>query len=346
MEKTLKKQEIMLLNTLLCIIVVFIHCASHPVSSFVKPSTAYTLIFVPWRLAAFVVQGFIFLSGLKLFLKPIESFNYKNFIIKRLKLIFLPYVAAVFIYYIYFISIGYFPFRIKDFVFYVLTGSLVSPFYFIVAIMQFYILMPLWIKMTEKINFPVAIIISFIVMLIAKYYVPQILQNFPSIASYNDRVFTTYIIYWVFGCYAGKYYSHVREKLGFLMPVFFLTFIFSAFADVYFTYQTFVYGIYHGFLENLHMVYCIFAILFLFSLFIKIGNVHIPFLKQLDSISFNIYLFHCLVIFITNGLMARLGINSITMQFLIRAFMAYFVTITMCLVYKKLKSLILNKLHS
>ena len=86
---------------------------------------------------------------------------------KRIKTVLIPYIFAVLIYYVYFMRNGYFPFSVKDIVFYVLSGSLVSPFYFIVAIMQFYLLMPLWIKMTEKIKPLPAIAISLVIMLVA-----------------------------------------------------------------------------------------------------------------------------------------------------------------------------------
>ena len=89
MTKTKRKQEIMFLNVVLCILVVFIHISSHAVSNFVRPSAAYTLIFVPWRLSAFVVQGFIFLSAVKYFLKSENEFNYFSFMMKRLKAVYM-----------------------------------------------------------------------------------------------------------------------------------------------------------------------------------------------------------------------------------------------------------------
>ena len=341
MENSKKQQEIMFLNTLLCVLVVFIHCASHPVSNYIKPSLPYTLTFIPWRLSAFVVQGFIFLSGMKLFLKPQNDFSYEKFISKRIKTVLIPYVFAVLIYYIYFMRNGYFPFSIKDIVFYVLSGSLVSPFYFIVAIMQFYLLMPLWIKMTEKTKPLPALIISLMVMLAAKHYIPQFLANFEKIASYNDRIFTTYLIYWVAGCYAGKNYASFCTFMKKCFVPFALIFIALSAADVIFTYKAFVYGQYFPFLENLHMVYCIGATAFTFSLGTMIKNI--TFIRYIDAVSFNMYLFHCLVIFIANDFMARLGITSITVQFALRIILAYGVTFTLCIVYQNIKSKIKSR---
>ena len=70
-----RKTEISMLNILLCLMVVFIHVSSAPVSQLNKESFQYITVMVPWRLSAFVVQGFIFLSGLKFFIKGTENFN-------------------------------------------------------------------------------------------------------------------------------------------------------------------------------------------------------------------------------------------------------------------------------
>lgn len=343
MEKSKRKQEIMLLNTLLFLIVVFIHVSSHPISSYAKPSLPYTLVFVPWRLSAFVVQGFIFLSALKFFLKPMENFSYKGFMLKRIKTIYAPYLLAVLVYYLYFIHRGYFPFRIKDLVFYVLSGSIVSPFYFIVIIMQFYLLMPLWIKMTEKIKPLTALALSLAVMLICKYYIPQLLAGFEKISGYNDRIFTTYLIYWTAGCYAGINYKKICAAAERLLPIFMALFAITASGDIYFSYQSFVYGKYFAFLENLHMLYCIAVLLFLFALCLRLKNAKAPFLKTLDSVSYNVFLVHCLVIFVVNDYMARFGIISVTKQFVIRFVLAYGVSFALCIGYKKIKKTLHKK---
>ena len=344
MTKTKRKQEIMFLNVVLCILVVFIHISSHAVSNFVRPSAAYTLIFVPWRLSAFVVQGFIFLSAVKYFLKSENEFNYFSFMMKRLKAVYMPYVAVVALYYIYFMHHGYFGFSIKEFVFYVLSGSLVSPFYFIVAIMQFYLLMPLWIKMVDNMSFPVAIVISFVIMLVTKHYFPLALSGFEKISGYTDRIFTTYLIYWTAGCYLGRNYDKVCEYIKKNILALAVFFAVAGTADLYFSYNGFVYGQYFSFTENLHMIYCISAIAFLFCLGRWLRNIKIPFLKQLDSVSYNVYLIHCLIIFIVNDQIAKYCISSVTKQFFIRFVVVYAVAFGICILYKNIKKRVFGKI--
>ena len=59
---------------------------------------------------------------------------------KRWKGIFLPYLLAVAVYYVYFVSHGYFSFSLRDLAGYMIRGDLSSPFYFVIALAQFVLL--------------------------------------------------------------------------------------------------------------------------------------------------------------------------------------------------------------
>lgn len=338
-----RKTEISMLNILLCLMVVFIHVSSAPVSQLNKESFQYVSVMVPWRLSAFVVQGFIFLSGLKFFIKGTENFNYLQFLKKRIKTIIIPYLIWVMVYYVYFCSIGYFPFSIKDYIIYVINGSIVSPFYFIVAIVQFYVLMPLWIKLFSIIDKKILVALSFIIMILAKRYLPILIGDS---FLYYDRIFTTYLFYWVFGCAAGLNYESFKNFAS-------KTFLFSAsafaiiaIANSYFSLQSFAHGQYVPFLENLHVVYCIAAILFTFGLFTILSNKGIELnglLKNIDASSFYIYLSHCFVMNIVNHIIELCGIYSIGKAYLIRFLCVYIITITLCVCYIKFKKKILSR---
>jgi len=71
----IKKAELSFLNILFCALVILIHVLSEPITHLEKESLAYAVVFFPWRLSAFVVQGFVFLAGVKMalgFAKPIK----------------------------------------------------------------------------------------------------------------------------------------------------------------------------------------------------------------------------------------------------------------------------------
>ena len=100
---TQRKQELSLLNIVLCMLVIYIHVSSVPVSQLQKGSWQFAVIVILWRLSAFVVPGFIFLSGLKLFLNKSQHIAYGNFYLRRLMTIVIPYILWVVIYYLYFV---------------------------------------------------------------------------------------------------------------------------------------------------------------------------------------------------------------------------------------------------
>jgi fucose 4-O-acetylase-like acetyltransferase len=145
-----RKDELSYLNILFCLLVIFVHVSSNPITTLSKSSWQYAVVFFPWRLSAFVVQGFLFLSGLKLFLNHPNGFNYKSLYSSRLKSILIPYIIWNVIYYIYFVRKCYFGFDLKDLLVYMCNGTLVSPFYFVVILFQFYILAPLWRRMVDS----------------------------------------------------------------------------------------------------------------------------------------------------------------------------------------------------
>ncbi len=338
-----KKTEISMLNIMLCLFVVFIHVSSAPVSQLNKASFQYMAVMIPWRLSAFVVQGFIFLSGLKFFIKGTDNFNYTVFLKKRIKTIIIPYLIWVMVYYVYFCAIGYFPFSIKDYIIYVINGSIVSPFYFIVIIVQFYILMPLWIKLFKTFESKILVIISFILMIMAKKYLPLFIGNS---FLYYDRIFTTYLFYWILGCAAGLNYNSFRALASKIIFFSAAAFAIAALSDAYFSLKSFAYMQYVPFLENLHVLYCITAILFSFGFFAVLSDKGFKFgsiLKNIDSSSFYIYLSHCFVMNIIDHITARLGIYSIGEAYLLRFISVYVITITLCVCYIKLKKRILSR---
>ncbi len=343
MPATTRKTEISMMNILLCLIVVFVHVSSAPVSQLNKESLQYITVMVPWRLSAFAVQGFIFLSGLKFFIKGSESFRYIPFLKKRIKTIIIPYLIWVMVYYVYFCSIGYFPFSIKDYIIYVINGSIVSPFYFIVIIVQFYVLMPLWIKLFNIIDKKILVVLSLIIMIAAKRYLPDIIG---SSFLYYDRIFTTYLFYWFFGCAAGISYKNFKNFASKAFPFSASSFGIIAITNSYYSLQSFAYGHYVPFLENLHVVYCITAILFTFGLFTILANKGIvlgSFLKNIDAASFYIYLSHCFVMNIVNHIIELCGVYSIGKAYLIRFISVYIITITLCVCYIKFKKTILSR---
>ena len=210
----MRNREISFVNVVLCLLVMWIHICSVAVTGLPKENISFFGVYVPWRLSAFVVQGFIFLSALKYFRKE-GAFSYGSFLWGRIRKIGVPYVIAVVISYLGLIDLGYYTFDLGFLGESLLLGNMIAPFYFIIIIFQFYLLMPLWRKMTEKVDFWVAALASVMLMRLFHGGLPAMIGILSPGTEfiYNDRVFTSYLAYWVLGCYAGKYYDRFLEGI-------------------------------------------------------------------------------------------------------------------------------------
>lgn len=332
-----RKTELMVFNTVLCLIVVLIHLLSQPISRL----TPDTLLFKPynsvWRLSTFVVQAFIFVSAVKTFLNG-KSESYGKFIVKRLKTILLPYLIAVLLYYLYFVYImEYFPFSVKDYLVYALRGDLAAHFYFIVVIMQFYLLYPLWKLMLNKVSVIPAVGAAAVIMGVLGLYSPFILDKLFNgyVFPYTDRVFTSYLLYWVGGMYVGKYYDKFIEAVKKKTLMLICIFVIAAAVDVKLLLMNKQGLAAPLHLDMIHCIYCIAAVMLLVNLSCKLCAVMRGPLREIDSSSYYIYLYHVLLIFILdNNVLKNVSIDSVTLQFLFRTVIIYAACLLMAYIHK------------
>ncbi len=322
---TSRKSEISLLNILMCLAVVFVHVLSWTIGDMDKSSMQYVFVLVPWRLMQFVVQGFIFLSALKLFSSK-KTPDYERFLVGRYKRVIIPYVLWVLVYYAYFIKTYGYTFSWGDLGTYLFFGTICSHFYFVIIIMQFYLNMPLFKWLTKKVNLWILCILSVAFTALFKQYV-----HF----QYDDRVFSAYLCYFIIGAAVGLSYEKACKylrRLSFLTVPLFLAF---AAADAYLTYRAQVKGVTFEYIEIVHLLYCLFAIFFFFTLFLFIGGKKnlTGVLSLLDRASYGIYLSHVLFIYIANGITGYLGISGMAEKLVFRAAFTYAVTLGLCMTY-------------
>lgn len=326
---TKRKNELSFMNIAMCMLVIFIHIASWTLPNMDRTSVKYIFLLVPWRLSAFVVQGFLFLSGVKLFSSK-KPFSYPTFVQGRFLKIYLPYVLWVCIYYAYFIAIGWYKFSLEHLGIYTLLGTLCSHFYYIIIAMQFYLLMPLWRLLVKKINGVVLSIAAVVLTAIIKVFV-----HF----TYDDRVFFTYLCYFLIGAAVGVNYEKVCAAVKKYAVCIFALFAALGSADAYLTYRQQVYGNYYRYFEVLHLFYCLSAIFALFTLALIIvrGREMPKILSLADRSTYEIYLSHVLFIYIANNAMAVLGINDMLISLLLRGAFTYIVTFACCMGYTFIK---------
>ena len=207
----MKKQEINILNVFFCIMVIFIH-ASGAVVSGPEDSLAYMGIFPIWNLFSVAVPGFIFLSGLKSGLNQ-EEFTFKSYgvyVANKFKKIYFPYVLWVILYYLWFISQGYFPFSVSELVKYILNGTLAAHFYFVIIIMQFYMLFPVVKRVVKRFSPALILLSSLIISYFSEKYLSIVIYDITKVNFiYTDRLFTTYLVYYAFGLICAQNYEKV-----------------------------------------------------------------------------------------------------------------------------------------
>lgn len=333
--------EITYMNIFCALLVIFIHCASVLIGETNKSDRAFNLIFTPWRFSSFVVPAFIFLSGIKMFLGN-RKINYFKFAKGRITRVILPYMLWVAIFFIYFVNHHYFDFSWGRLIHAWLRGDLVGHFYFVIIILQFYILMPVWSFVLRRLNAGIGIAFSILFSMVLGYsltYMWEIVFT-GSMFPYDDIIFTKYMLYWVAGCYVGMNYDTVKNALLHNKIFITLIFIFSAVLDIYFAYQT------HSttalWMDNVHMLYCAAAVIFFFMLFSLICGRKKKtswLISALDAQSYNIYLSHCIIIIWLNDfLISQRGMTNVVSRFICITAAAYIVSILFWLLWHFIKT--------
>lgn len=359
MEHNNSRAEIGFLNAAFCLMVILIHILAVPVGALERSSGAYFFCYAPWRLSALVVQGFLFLSAMKMAMKYKNApFSYGAFLKRRALSVALPYVAWVLVYDCYFVFCRrYFDFNMFALVKYIFNGQLVGHFYFIIALAQFYLLMPLWLFLARK-KAPWVIGVSFVITLLsilAGAMAPYWAGPYPRLApvlAWQDRWLFTYLLFWVLGLYAGTYYEKWKEFLKKHGKK--IVFIFAAFAVLdlglgYFASSRALMlpalDVTNNIIHYLYAIFGIFAFYLAASRLAEKG-VKSRLVALIGASSYNIYLCHCLVLFVMEEFYLRFGISSQKTIFFINFVVVYLVSVGGCALYTALKGKLIKRIKS
>ncbi len=334
------KKEISVSNVWMCMVVIFIHVVSYSIPKMDIKNNFDIFLLSVWSLSLFVVPGFIFFSGLKSFLK--EDFSYPKFLLKRLMTIVIPYMVWVGIYFLYFKFYSdyddYKSMTAGRLFLGITFGNVTSHFYFVVAIVQFYLLMPLWRVIVKHIEPVIGIPLFFVIMILAKQYLLWFTANFhPDFFDYTDRIFLTYIAFWIAGCYAGRYYDSFSRIISKNCIAICIIFAVSASVMVVLNFEKYFLCRDLPFMENMYVLYQTAAILFLCFVSDRLKSAADWFLAEaVNAESYNIYLSHCLILLVTYNTTNFFTDNA---DFLLRFVLTYFISIafwSLCYVIKYL----------
>lgn len=334
----MKKSEISVLNVLFCLMVIFIHVTAAPITSIDCGKVIVKILYFIQRMCGVAVHGFVFLSGLKLFLKDTSSISYPTYLFSRFKKIFLPYSVIAVLYYLYGIFRGNFVFSIRQLLTFVFTGSGEAHLYFVFVIMQLYILFPLWHFLLEKVNKYALITIAGIINIFCIYNLPQMLEHIGIFDnfSYNHGLFTSYLLIWTLGCLCGKHYDDfVRLAVKYRL-VFGIASSLLLLADVYMSFNVDYYGAEFLLFKFVRIIYLVIMIMFLYGQFsnCKFKIFDTALFHSINNASYEIYLFHVFVIYALNDyLKAHFQLSDIT-SYIINFVVVYISSIGLCVLYK------------
>ena len=329
-----RKGELTVASVIFMVLVIFIHAASEGVSGYRVDSVQFLVLQSLHRLSSFVVQGFLFLSGLKLFLPSKKPFSYQKFYLSRLKRVVLPYLFVFTLIYLYSILTHRITPSVSHFVTELLTGGLTGHFYFVAVICQFYLLMPLWRWVSRRSPF-LWIPGSLVLMTVLKTAVPEVLSQFGVDFALSGRMFWHYLFYFVAGIFAGRYYPAFVRMLNRHFREIAVWFALTGIVDCA-NLIVIRRGLYYpSWAENFHTLYCAAAVLFTLCLSLKLAHLaDRPWMKLTDAASYNVYLIHPLFIFMVDSLMNRMGLVSITLRLGVRAVLVYVLSIGVCVLWE------------
>lgn len=339
-----RKSELSLMNIFFCLTVIFIHINSEAVNMANRSSIQYAAVYILWQAASFVVYGFVFLSGIRQFINLKSKFNVREFYVKRMETVLVPYLIWVVFYYIFDCVTHVEVYNLHNLIYYMYSGDYIGHFYFVIIILQLYLLMPLWVWLFKKVHPMIMIPAALIITIIFGRFLPNVIDVFKPGYYYRfaDRAFTTYFVYWAAGAYIGMNYDKAKKIIRDNRIFIYVTFAIMAVFALGISYYGNVNNKVWAWTEDLLQCYRITAIVTIFAASCKEGVSETmyanQFMKYLDLSCYNIYLCHCLIIKEVNNIFMRTGIDSLSERYMIRAAAVYVFSIGLCVLYTVLKT--------
>jgi peptidoglycan/LPS O-acetylase OafA/YrhL len=191
------------------IAVVLIHASSRGVTALDPASKIHMLFNFLNKIALFAVPSFIFMSGVVLFYTYYDRWQAKDiipFYVKRLKFIVVPYLVVSLFYYLFNQRLYYggIHFQLKSFLDMLPWAEAGYHLYFIIIIVQFYLLFPLLLFLVKKypwVKRHFALIGIGLFMLF--YVINTFYYSFP----HRTSLCFTYFIYFFLGASIGMNYK-------------------------------------------------------------------------------------------------------------------------------------------
>lgn len=312
-----------------CFAVIIVHITATGVDEYIHGSIPYTLMLLINRSLKFTTPVFIFLSGVTSFYSYINKnnkFNYIEFLVKRLSKVLFAYFIWCIIYYVSYIRLGYYAMDIGFFVKSVLQGTMSYHLYFVIIIVQMYIVGPIFYNILKNSENKVIILLfsGLITYLCAEF----IRFNL------SDRLFLKYIVFYMLGIFVtleyNKYLLWIKKNKALIIAGYLILCLIYTLASYYNSVLT-------------TLVWFLFSSVSVFYVYLigllmkdKLKNIY-SFIKVFGQSSYYIYLMHPLILTIMI-IYAQNNFLSVTNKIILYTVTVIPITVISCLLFTLAKN--------
>ena len=326
--KTDKLYELDYMRVIACLAVMILHITSTGVTGYIYGSFPQIIMLTINLGFKFATPVFIFLSGVTSFYSyKNQEFKYAPFISKRFKKVFPAYLVWCIIYYLAYIKLGYSIFDMRTFIEGILLGTMSYHLYFVIIIVQLYLVAPIFYNLLKNSNKKIAIlIVSAIISVLCAEYIR--FEN-------SDRLFLKYMFFYMLGIFVSleydKYIAWIIKNKR-LISIGYITLLISYILVSYFNLTIYI---------SVWYVFSICSIFFVYYVGLIMKNKLYKiygFIKVFSQSSYQMYLMHpfiltFMIIFTENN-----GILSVTMRLIIYSIVVIPVTIITSLIFTAVRN--------
>jgi peptidoglycan/LPS O-acetylase OafA/YrhL len=303
----------------------------HTIFFFSFFSAGFVGLIISTFLGSLVTLGvpiFFIVSGLVLSLRYKPRVNFHSFVKKRAISIFPPYLTISLVFILFYAIFGLETIDLIKIPLWLLTGTVSSTFWFLVVLMQLYLLFPLISSGISKLGSKkLEWSILFVLFIISVFYsfgwsyLSGVFLANPSLASLYHRILLAGIFYFVIGVYLGMNYHAFVEKMH-RIPSFWIWTMFTA--SLLFSVVWSLLGIGNGlsgfpyilvglFGNAIGTIVCVLGFFFLFDVsgkaLLKNGLFGAT-IKKLGDFSFGMYLVFMLFVNLLSIEVLKIGTNK------------------------------------
>lgn len=190
-----ERNDLHLLRIVACLMVVLTHLTPTPMIALPAGTAPQLFYQILNAMSKFCVPLFLFLSATLLEINYSKALNIKEFYIKTLKRLIVPYLAWILIYYGVFLYRGVYAFSWNQLIKGILTGNIIYHLYYMVISIQLYLFYPLIRWAVSKLRPALFLVLSVFVTIWAMYR--------PPLPGYTHVLLPTYMLYIGMGIFVG-----------------------------------------------------------------------------------------------------------------------------------------------